>query len=323
MLSNCGFYFFKRFSEIDINTHFSPRTGEIKLGDTSISRKENSRFIILGIAESIGPLSNLGLSGSEKAFRCFLNYFLNSQSANFHAEQVCILGQISISKPITKELSRHVLDLDIFVAKVLANFLETNDIPIIIGGGHNNSFPIMKWCREQNSDSPIHILNIDPHADCRNTDSRHSGNSFSLAIMNGLINHYSVLGLHEAYNNIYILDFLKKYNIYHTYFEDYLFKKRNIKEDIAKAIEASGSEVGIEIDLDSIAHFPSSAKSPCGWSENEIRFILNEILKGQSKVYYLHLPEASPQNSNDEKIVGKMLTYIVRDFVNFMSIKVP
>ena len=52
----------------------------------------------------------------------------------------------------------------------------------------------------------INVLNLDPHADCREIDRRHSGNSFSYAMQEGWLANYAVLGLHQQYNSQSMLE---------------------------------------------------------------------------------------------------------------------
>ena len=319
MLSNCEHFIFEPLKKNQIKDLYTHRVGEDKIGDSSIEILKNKKFKILGISESIGPQANFGQAGSEFAYSSFLKSFLNTQCHNFPIEQLGIIGNIKLTQKIEKNFSEHVKNLDAFVEKILTLHVKINEIPIVIGGGHNNALPIMKWLNQTYKSNDCHILNIDAHADCRNIHSRHSGNSFSFAIDQKIIGSYSILGLHEAYNNSFIYDFLKNQNIFHTFFEDYIFRNRKIEDDIIQSMKINGHHVGIEIDLDSISNFPSSAQTPCGWGFNEIRFILNEILKYKKSIYYLHLPEAAPKNKNEEIVVGKFISYLVRDFIIYLN----
>jgi formiminoglutamase len=191
-----------------------------------------------------------------------------------------------------------------------------NQIPIVIGGGHNNAYPLIKWSSKKKA---INVLNLDPHADCREIDHRHSGNSFSYAIDQGILNEYAVLGLHEAFNNSFIRNFLVGQRIKHSYFEDYLIGNRNLIDDASEIIESWNLDkhrIGIEIDMDCIANMPSSAFSPSGWSLDEVRTYLMRTIPQVEQLAYVHLPEAAPKNDLEHKLVGKALTYLVRDIVN-------
>ncbi|MBM3186664.1 MAG: arginase family protein, partial [Bacteroidetes bacterium] len=209
--SKKGRFLFEEFDANVLLNFFTHRNGETRIGDCNLKNK-NARYVILGIQESIGPLANNGLAGSENAIESFLRVFLNSQFyEGFKIEDISILGLIKhISSFSTLEnASDQVLELDDFVVELLDKYISENQIPIVIGGGHNNSFPLITWSSKV---KVVNVLNLDPHADCRETDRRHSGNSFSFAIKRGLLNEYAVLGLHEAFNNSFIRNFIIDHN---------------------------------------------------------------------------------------------------------------
>ena len=318
--SNQGSFQFERFNSAVLDNYFSHRFEETRIGDFSLE-SSTSRFVIIGIEESIGPMANYGLSGAENAFACFLRIFLNSQVYDgFKMDEISILGTIKHNSTFStcENASEQVSELDDFVVELLSEDLSANQIPIVIGGGHNNAYPLIKWSYKKGL---LNVLNLDPHADCRATERRHSGNSFSFAIEKNLLNNYAVLGLQEAFNNDFIRQFLISKKINHSFYEDYLFGNRNVIEDAQEIIESwnSNIQIGIEIDMDSIANMPSSAISPSGWTVDQVRSYLMHVTSIVKKIAYLHLPEAAPKNEHDSKLVGKSLTYLVRDFIQHMK----
>lgn len=308
---------FERFTKEKAATFYSKRAGETRVGEIVPENSVGtSKFILLGIEESAGPIANNGFSGSENAWSAFLANFLNTQiHKNFTGKEIAILGSIkNINPPVSiDEAKIQVEELDAFVLEILNQELSQYQIPIVIGGGHNNALPLMRWSAQSND---INCINIDPHADCRNTKARHSGNSFSTALEEKIIKSYSVLGLHEAYNNQFILDFLEKHSCFHTYYEDYLLGKSNLLADFQKRVNelTSTEKIAMEIDMDAIAFMPSSALSPSGFSVDQIRAVCLSLRINQSKVAYFHFPEAAPKTPIEQKVVGKALTYFVRDF---------
>ena len=199
--------------------------------------------------------------------------------------------------------------------KVAAQLIKNKVIPIVIGGGHNNAYPIIKTISEA-ANKAIDVINLDPHADCRALEGRHSGNSFSYAKENGYINHYSVLGLHKNYNSTFILDYLEYNNFYYTFFDDYILNPSQFDMDLTKTFLSISKErkFGIELDLDAIAFTPSSAFTPSGFNSLEARKYIKTLSK-HSNCCYLHLPEAAPTNETEEKITGKLIAYLVADFI--------
>ena len=313
-----GSFLFEEFESAFLLKFFTHRKGETRIGDFDLNKK-NARFVILGIEESIGPLANNGFSGSENAFDSFLRIFLNSQVHEcFDIDQISILGSIKFTSSFSSvdHASKQVAELDDFVIELLNARVSENQIPIVIGGGHNNAYPLIKWSSKEKA---INVLNLDPHADCREIDRRHSGNSFSYAIDQGILNDYAVLGLHEAFNNSFIRNFLVDQRIKHSYFEDYLIGNRNLIDDASEIIQSWNLDkhrIGIEIDMDCIANMPSSAFSPSGWSLDQVRAYLMRTIPQVEQLAYVHLPEAAPKNDLEHKLVGKALTYLVRDIVN-------
>lgn len=280
---------------------------------TSISLEE-ADFVIIGISESIGPMANFGRQGAENTFRAFLAYFLVTQANS--KLKIYVLGEISVpSNSDTLSAQKVVPALDEYILSILNKFLKPHQIPIIIGGGHNNALPILRWSAQFHAD--LAVLNLDAHADCRTTEVRHSGNSFSFALESTILKKYCVLGLHEAYLNPSVLEFFQKYQCTYSLYEDYL-DGRSLLSDLELFLNSleTNQTLGIEIDMDAIAYMPSSAQSPSGWRFDEVRTYLRKIAVMHQNISYLHLTEAAPLNESDDRIVGKALTYLVMDFTS-------
>jgi len=305
---------FVPFDQEQLNTYISQREGEVKLGQrVQVEISDASKYLILGISEDIGPRANNGNGGANNAFDAFLGKLLNMQSNRFlSGEDIAIIGTIRAKSDSTEmsELRQKVADLDNLVIGTLSQIDLSNKHLIVIGGGHNNAYPIMKALSAQTD--TLHILNIDPHADCRPLEGRHSGNPFSTAIHEGIISSYTVFGLHEQYNSTAILDFLREHRCETTFFEEYL-DGRSLSNDLSSFMSLKGPNFGLEIDLDCIEGMPSSAFTPSGFSLNEIRSGIRKLASAQP--IYLHLPEGAPKNPQEKNIVGKSLAYLVTDFI--------
>ena len=72
--------------------------------------------------------------------------------------------------------------------------------PVVIGGGHNNAFGLLRALSTFHH-AGVAAVNLDPHCDFRPLEGRHSGNSFSYAASQGYLNRYHILGLHEQKNS--------------------------------------------------------------------------------------------------------------------------
>jgi formiminoglutamase len=303
-----------------LNSSFSKREGEIKLGEKIQigNATHETKYIILGIEESMGPQANRGLNGSENAFQAFFKRFTSMQSNRFlNGNELLFIGTIKQNVIYTSEneARKSIELLDELVEQTLDKYLNGNIIPIVIGGGHNNAFPLIK-CLSKKSKTAINVINLDPHADCRALEGRHSGNPFSYAKSAGYLNHYSVIGLHKAYNSEFLLNYLEENQFFCTFFEDYIIDPSAFKEDIHSTLTQLNSALpfGIELDLDSIQFMPSSAFSPSGFSLEQARYYLH-TLAPKKNCCYLHIPEGAPKNEQEDKIVGKSIAYLVWDFI--------
>ncbi len=316
MVDSTGFFSFETWSDMDVQSLFFHRDGETRVGDVLVnSDLSSAKYVIIGVEECCGPLANLGRAGAERAFSSFLKAFLNTQTHDqYPSNNIHVLGKIGENrKEETVSFPHQVEALDAFLEHILFKHVTPNQVPIIIGGGHNNALPVMRWAARNKK---LAVLNLDAHADLRSTEDRHSGNSFSTALQEGTLFHYSVLGLHEAYNNAFIRNALKNDAIFHSFYEDYLFEKRMLLDDLSNILRHfhSNTHVGLEIDMDAIANMPSSALSPSGWSLDQVRQFVRHFRKSQKEIAYLNLTEAAPTTDQEMLLVGKSLSYLVRDF---------
>lgn len=295
---------------------FIKRNGETRVGEHFSQQVFSSaKYVLIGVSENVGPQANWGREGSENAFEAFSKVFFNTQ---FYPEvplqNLAFLGQIKQVKQTSdrSEATVMVEELDQLILEVLTQHLAPHQIPIIVGGGHNNALPLMRWAANKGK---LSVVNIDAHADLRPTELRHSGNSFSFALEEGLLANYGVFGLHEAFNNSAIRNQLTNPQISHRFYEDYLQGPYQLLDDVMGFVSHQHHAVGIEIDMDSIALMPSSAFSPSGWSLDQIRALVLKLGHIKPQIAYLNLTEAAPLDERDNLIVGKALSYLVRDFV--------
>jgi formiminoglutamase len=332
-------------------SHVAPwihlRQGEQKIGervcllepgeglkDLSGFVKKGVRFALLGIPESIGPRANYGKCCADHAWPAFLEAFLNMQSNQFHrGNDILCLGELN-TRDINEAASllmpgeegyiprlRGLCSLlDDMVYPVIETILRAGIHPVVIGGGHNNAYGILKGAsRALSALQGIQCINCDPHADLRPLEGRHSGNGFSYARAEGYLKRYFVFGLHENYNSQHIIDQMAAgsdmgYSSFDslTPLENHLQKAYEFFEDSRLPL---GLPLGIEVDMDSIADMPSSAMTPSGFSVEEVRRFLRSV-NSRFGAAYLHLAEGAPAiNTNDMIKVGKALAYLVLDFV--------
>jgi len=295
---------------------FQTRTGETRVGEhLSQQALSTAKYVLLGVCENAGPRANMGRQGSENAFKAFTKVFFNSQHyEGSSTDQLAYLGLIQqVKQPADQtEATAFVQELDALLMATLDKYIGAGQIPIVVGGGHNNALPLMRWAAQRGK---LSVVNIDAHADLRPTDQRHSGNSFSFALQEALLVEYGVFGLHEAFNNSFIRTQLASPKVKHRFFEDYLQGPHQLYDDVLGFVQHQHHAVGLEIDMDAIALMPSSAFSPSGWQLDQMRTLLLKLGHIRPQIAYLNLTEAAPNDEKEDLIVGKALTYLVRDFL--------
>jgi formiminoglutamase len=313
-------YFELTFPDISAELYqFALRDVEVKLGERVVFRSETEdwkqcRYHVLGVQEDVGPQLNGGLPGAKNGFQSFIGRFLSLQANRFiRGEEIAIHGTISLIND-QQAVVGMIEDLDELIARWSTEVIENGGIPIVIGGGHNNAYGLIKAASYLGK-KPLSVVNLDPHADTRSMEFRHSGNPFSYAFTEGYLQRYTVLGLHESYNNETILNFLTQMKAQVFYYESWLDNMSQFEIDLNQvAIDSLDKPTGVELDMDAIAYMPASAFTPSGISVDQARMYVRKMARNQ-KVAYLHLPEAAPKNEKEEKITGKALAYLVSDFI--------
>jgi len=317
---------FKIYSQSDVLTLVNQRAGEIKLGEKAQTvytlndlKNSSAKFVLLGIPEDIGVRANYGIGGAKTVWPAALKALLNTQSNSFlSGEEILILGHFEIAEPADKSidaLREKVSEIDDLVSPIIEKIVAAEKIPIVIGGGHNNAYPIILGTSLGLKQS-INVVNIDAHADLRNTEEgRHSGNGFSFALKNGILNQYRIFGLHENYVNQALPKYLENNStVKAIYFENILQSDTSIYQKWSELTADLPSPCGLEIDLDSIENVLSSAISPSGFALNDIRKIL---LSDKKKYSYLHICEGAIELTDGRKdlTTGKTIAYLITDFI--------
>ncbi|WP_435356858.1 formimidoylglutamase [Emticicia sp. SJ17W-69] len=311
----------KIYQQGDLSQITKTRTGETKLGE-KISldwRAEKVQFVLLGIAEDIGVRVNQGIGGTHTVWGSFLSALLNIQSTNLlTGSEIGIYGSISFGELNENISSASVEIIDNEVVKIINEIANLGKIPIVIGGGHNNAYPIIKGM-SQSKKRAINAINLDAHSDFRAKEGRHSGNGFRYAYEEGFLQKYAIVGLHENYNSQNILDEIEKNpTIQFSFWED-IFLRENLtfKEAIQQAIAfTKDAPTGIELDLDCIENVLSSAMTPCGISTTHARKYMHQTAISTNAAY-LHICEGASRLATGQESfsTGKLIAYLVSDFM--------
>lgn len=317
-----GSFVFRAMASDKLNALITRRTGETKLGEVLAKdwRDPSCRYVLLGICEDIGPRANNGLGGARNGWDAFLPNFLNLQANRFITPgSVHLLGRIDPADPDAEQdqatLRECVAELDEFVLHTVLPVMQAGKVPIVIGGGHNNAYPLIQAASRVLGHA-VDVINLDPHADCRPLEGRHSGNSFSYGIINGFIREYAVFALHRARNSEAILQFMDDHQVHHTFYAEYMMDPLRFHRELDDFVAAADTPLCVELDMDVIRHMPSSAFSPSGMVLEEARYYLRRILGSPRPVPYVHLPEAAPTTPSQGRIVGKALAFLVHDVIS-------
>lgn len=313
----------KIYTDKDILELVNIRIGETKLGECVevVSDLENlnasrARFVLLGIPEDIGVRANYGIAGASTAWHPALKSLLNIQSNRFlNGSELIVLGHFEFSEPqnnTVEDLQKKVSEIDNEVCACIIKIITAGKIPIIVGGGHNNAYPIIKALALAKKQA-AEIINIDAHADLREPSGRHSGNSFSYALREGYIARYGIFGLHQNYNNENILKQIEESEkIKAVFFDNILLS--DAAGTLWNHFVNEFNTPGLEIDLDSIENILSSAATPSGFNLTEIRKF---ILCSPKQFAYLHICEGASimADGRTSSFTGKSIAYLITDFL--------
>ena len=307
----------KTYQQADLNVIIKTRVGETKLGERINLNWQNNevKFVLLGIAEDIGVQVNRGIGGTHTAWNSFLNAFLNIQSTKvLSGNEIGIYGCLSFDDLKPNSESVEIIDKE--VVKAILEIINFGKTPVIIGGGHNNAYPIIKGVSIAKKQA-INTINLDAHSDFRAKEGRHSGNGFRYAHEEGFLEKYAIIGLHENYNSQAIIDEISQNPyIQFSFWEDiFLLEKMTFKEAILQAIDfTKNAPTGIELDLDCVENILSSAMTPCGISAMQARQYIHQTAS-LADVAYLHICEGATQLSTGQAdfSTGKLISYLVSD----------
>ena len=340
----------KKYTKLDILWLTKIRRFETRIGerlqvladpaDLAKSLAESTaRYVLFGIPEDLGARGNYGIGGTDSLWLPFLQSFLNVQSNDFfEGSELLLLGHFDFGdiqylidttargEEEKIEAYRHaVITIDDEVEHLVKMITELKKIPLVIGGGHNNSYPLIKGAAKGLYKAgviplaQINCINLDAHADYRPLEGRHSGNAFRYAEEDRYLHKYCVVGLHENYipQNVW-MDIVNNPFFDCITFEDiFVHEKRTFLQAVAHATGfTEDTYTGIDLDLDCIEHTLSSAMTPVGITPVHARKYLS-FAAADTKPAYLHICEGATRLSDGrtDPTSGKLLSYLVSDFV--------
>ncbi len=345
---------FKFYDKEDILSLTRIRRFETKLGERIrvINDKQHlehslqhskAPYVLFGIPEDIGVKANYGLGGTDSVWVPFLSAFLNLQSNDFlSGEDILLLGHFDFGdiKYLIEQHAhgqeeridayRHAVNaIDEEVESLVKHITAHGKIPIVIGGGHNNAYPLIKGAAKGLYKAgliplaQINAVNLDAHTDFRPSEGRHSGNGFRYAEEDGYLLKYCAVGVHENYlpQNVWIDIVNNPFIDLITYEDIFIHEKRNFIQAVSHATGFTEDNfTGIEIDLDCIEGTLASAATPAGISTLHARQFAN-FTGIDSKPAYFHICEGATQlhDGRKDENTGKLISYLVSDFIKANS----
>jgi formiminoglutamase len=344
---------FKFYSKKELIALTNPRRFETKMGERiqttkdgewpNVLQQSTAKYVIVGIPEDIGVKANLGVGGADSSWTSFLQAFLNTQSNDFcSGEDILLLGHFDFgdikylieNNAFNEEEKinayRHAVNtIDEEVETLMKIIAAAGKFPIVIGGGHNNAYPLLKGVSKglfKNNEVPLaqlNAINLDAHSDYRSMEGRHSGNAFRYAESDGYLGKYSIVGLHENYVSQNVLvDIQSNPFMQYTSYEDiFLRERKSFMQAVGQAVDFThDTYTGIELDLDAVQNTLSSAHTPSGISALLARQYVTYTAR-HARAAYLHICEGASHLSDGRKddSTGKLISYLVSDFVKGMN----
>jgi len=294
-----------------------------------LAKQQGCAFVLLGVPEDIGPRANLGQGGSDLGWQAFVRKFINLQQNEFlDGSKLLMLGELDCAALQQQSQDADVAglrtlcsELDALLEPVLLAIFAAGLTPVVIGGGHNNSQPLLA-ALAKSQQQPVNCINLDPHADFRLLEGRHSGNGFSYAKHYGHLDRYLVMGLHELKNSASSLQQIKTAGVDVLSYQQLFVREQAPWPDLLKlwlSQQDPKQVFGIELDTDAITGMPVSAYNSCGVSVQQAEHFVYLLAK-EPQSRYLHLAEAAPAQHpaglaagmND---AGQILTALVCAFL--------
>lgn len=327
---------FKVLQQEDLLALTNRRAGEQKLGEclsyagsdpVAAINDPRVHYVVVGIPEDIGVRANFGVGGAHTLWGPFLSSFLNVQAqSELSPEEILVLGFFDCAAWMAEATDAGIEKLraltgriDEAVSAVIREIIIAGKLPIIIGGGHNNAFPLLKGASEAFGGA-INALNLDAHTDYRALEGRHSGNGFRYARAAGYLENYAAIGLHKNYNSEAILqEFLNDPGLHASFYDDVVTGRLDFKTLVQEGIaHVAENPTGLELDMDCMAGVLSSASTPSGISVADARYFM-AICAQHCKLAYVHLTEGATElrDGRKDSATAKLAAYLITDLLRY------
>jgi len=298
-----------------------------------------AQYVCIGIPESIGVMGNHGTKGAENTWFHFVKSLLNLQSTDHCiGDKIMLAGYFDFSS-VAKIIDEHSFNaeerinacrhavaniIDEEVEEMVKAIIQAGKIPVVIGGGHNNAYPIIKGASKALykkgliPNPSINAINLDACAEYRISEGRHSGNPFRYAMEEGFLSKYAVVGLQESLNPQSMMDDLYSNvnNLYFTFEQIFVEEKLNFLQAVSQSFSfVEDRSIALDLDLDVINELSLGGVNTSGLTVREARQFVRYAANYPS-VSSFHLSGGNIFNlSADSAQVGNLIAELVLDFI--------
>ncbi len=322
---------------------FETRVGERlqTLYDSSVTtltdhlQETSSKYVLLGIPESIGIRANHSTAVADTWWVSFLQNFVNLQSNDFFdGSDILVLGHFDFgdiqylidinAKGTDEKLAayRHAVQtVNDEVEEVVKQITAAGKIPLVLGGGHNNTYPLIKgsakgWFKAGKlALAQINCINMDVHSRYHALEGHHSGNPIRYAEEDGYLQRYCVIGMQEKQlpQNVWN-DMVNNPFMDCVTFEDiFINEKRSFIQAVDHATEFTNDTLtGIDVDLDAIQN---NACNTGIYANHARRFVAYSAMVTQAAYLFICGTIPQQQGTLDTSGPASLAAYLVADFV--------
>lgn len=279
----------------------------VGVGDLNAGVPEGICF--LGFCSDVGVKRNLGRAGAVEGPDAIRKALVNLAIHFDEEKRMTDVGDVVVSgdqlENAQKEFARYV-----------AIIVKKGSFPVLLGGGHEISYPHGAGVLDMFPDQKIGMINFDPHFDLRAyPQGAHSG-SWARQLFEEHKNfHYLPIGINEAVNISSMFELMRQKNQSFISMEELLEES---KEELLARIRYFMNEmdkicITLDLDVFSAGIAPGvSAVNPYGALPHHIKPLLNEILKSD-KVVSFDVAEMS--SKNDDERTAKLAASFIYDVV--------
>jgi formiminoglutamase len=284
---------------------------DIRLGDIVKRTRDEydaSNIIVLGIPQDIGVKRNKGRIGARHAPSAVRRELYKlAAPESFDRLLLYDIGDLRIDKTLEATHDRQI--------KVVEQILRDDKKLIVIGGGHDITYPDFKAFSKVFT--ACALLNIDTHLDVRLSELRNSGTSYRMILDEQLVNPECLyqIGIQPFANSSAYMEYVeeKKVKIY-TLDEIRRRGVDGIHKEIFRGINCE--EIFVSFDMDAVrsADAPGvSASYPKGLSVEEMIYFAHYTGR-DGRAHVIEVAEVNP-NHDVENRTSKLGALLVWEYL--------